>query len=121
MAIRSESGNQRHGKRAEANFNQMHRKTNGAASIGANTVGSDARLFLKMEICGVVAKLLVDTGATLTLISTDLMSKVSDNDRPTLKDMKRQILNAVVTAFAFVVEATSQPNAVHSTQELKLL
>ncbi|XP_065923756.1 uncharacterized protein [Magallana gigas] len=92
--ISSESGNRRYGRRAEANSNQMQNKTNGTASIGANTVGSDAGLFLKMEICGVVAKLLVDTGATLTLISTDLLSKVSDNDKPVLKDMKRQILDA---------------------------
>lgn len=94
FTMRSESGNQRHGKRTEANSNQIHKKTNGAASIGANTVGRDASLFLKIEICGVMAKLLVDSGATLTLKSTDLMSKVSDNDRPTLKDMKRQILDA---------------------------
>lgn len=58
----------------------MHNRTNGTASIGANTVGSDACLFLKMEICDVVAELLVNTGSTLTLIFTDLMSKVSDTD-----------------------------------------
>lgn len=71
----------------------MHNKANGTGN-GTNTVGSDADMFLKMDICGVMANLLVDTGATLTLISTDRLSKVSDNDKLVLKDMKRQILDA---------------------------
>ena len=47
-----------------------------------------------MEICGVVAKLLVDTGATLSLISTTLMERIPEKVRPVLDRASRNVLNA---------------------------
>lgn len=51
-------------------------------------MGLDVGLFLKMEICGVVVKFLVDIGVILIFIFMDLLFKVLDNDKLVLKDMK---------------------------------
>ena len=47
-----------------------------------------------MEICGVAAKLLVDTGATLSLISTTLMKRIPEKARPVLDRASRNVLDA---------------------------
>ena len=54
----------------------------------------DAGLFIEMDVCGVKAKLLVDTGATVSLISTELMSRIPEEDRPRLDSFSRDILDA---------------------------
>lgn len=66
----------------------MQNKINGIVFIGVNIVGLDVGLFLKMEICGVVVKLLVDIGVILIFIFMDLLFRVLDNDKLVLKDMK---------------------------------
>ena len=58
-------------------------KANKNPSIGANSGGLEAGLFIGMKVLrGVAAKLLVDTGATLSLISTTLMERISERARP---------------------------------------
>ena len=47
-------------------------------SVAVNSVGLEAGLFIDMEVCGVAAKLLVDTGATLSLISTTLVERIPE-------------------------------------------
>lgn len=66
----------------------MQNKINEIVFIGVNIVGLDVGLFLKMEICGVVVKFLVDIGVILIFIFMDLLFKVLDNDKLVLKDMK---------------------------------
>ena len=63
-------------------------------SIGANFVGLEAGLFIDMEVCGFAAKLLVDTGATFSLISTTLMKRIPEKARPVLDRASRNVLDA---------------------------
>lgn len=67
--------------KVRASFYQAHSKMIETAFVGANTMGSKAGVFLKI----------LDTGATMILISTELMFRVSNNDLSILKNMKRQV------------------------------
>ena len=63
-------------------------------SIGTKSVGLEAGLFKDMEVCGVAANLLVDTGATLSLILATLMDRIPENARPVLDRASRNVLDA---------------------------
>ena len=63
-------------------------------SIGTKSVGLEAGLFKDMEVCGVAANLLVDTGATLSLIFATLMDRIPENARPVLDRASRNALDA---------------------------
>ena len=69
-------------------------KTGDNTPINASPVGLEAGLFIEMDICGVKAKLLVDTGATVTLISTRLFHRIPEENQPKLSPFSRAILDA---------------------------
>ena len=70
-------------------------KTKGRHSpIGSNTVGLESGLFVNAKINGLDSKLLVDTGATLTLISAKLMEHIARQDTPELFPMERDVWDA---------------------------
>jgi hypothetical protein len=69
-------------------------KTSDNTPINASPVGLEAGLFIEMDVCGVKAKLLVDTGATVTLISTRLFHRIPEENQPKLSPFCRAILDA---------------------------
>ena len=69
-------------------------KTGDKTPINASPVGLEAGLFIEMDVCGVKAKLLVDTGATVTLISTRLFHRIPEENQPKLSPFSRAILDA---------------------------
>lgn len=52
------------------------------SSIGASLAGTEADMFLRVTLCGMKAKVLVDIGVTLHLVSRRLMDQVTEALRP---------------------------------------
>jgi hypothetical protein len=51
-------------------------------------------VFIEMDVCSVKAKLLVDTVATVVLISTRLFYRIPEEKQPKLSPFSRAILDA---------------------------
>lgn len=63
-------------------------------SIGAGSSLEEAGLYIKVKVPGMHAKFLVDTGATLTLLSQTLYETMPQETRPRLQNSKQNILAA---------------------------
>jgi predicted aspartyl protease len=58
-------------------------------TIGVNKPASEAGVFIRAKVNGVNADMLIDIGATVTLISNDLFKKM---ENPLITTMNREIL-----------------------------
>jgi predicted aspartyl protease len=61
-------------------------------SVGVHKLAPEAGMFIKAKVNGVITNLLIDTGATVTLISTGFIKDMSN--MPTLSPSQRDILTA---------------------------
>ena len=61
------------------------------ASVGVHKLSPEAGMFLKAKVNGVIANLLIDTGATVTIINTKLFKQMPD---VSLSPSQRDILTA---------------------------
>ena len=61
-------------------------------SVGVHKLAPEAGMFIKAKVNGVNTNLLIDTGATVTLISTSFFKDM--NNMPTLSPSQRDILTA---------------------------
>uniref|UniRef100_A0A8W8NC53 Peptidase A2 domain-containing protein n=1 Tax=Magallana gigas TaxID=29159 RepID=A0A8W8NC53_MAGGI len=64
------------------------------ANIGANTSNHEAGIFLQTKQNEVQAKMLIDTGASLTLISKKIYDLMPQHTRPILEASSQRVLNA---------------------------
>lgn len=64
------------------------------ANIGANTSNHEAGIFLQTKVNEVQAKMLIDTGASLTLISKKIYDLMPQHTRPILEASSQKVLNA---------------------------
>jgi predicted aspartyl protease len=60
--------------------------------VGVHKLAPEAGMFIKAKVNGVITNLLIDTGATVTLISTGFFKDM--NNKPTLSPSQRDILTA---------------------------
>jgi predicted aspartyl protease len=60
--------------------------------VGVHKLAPEADMFIKAKVNGVITNLLIDTGATVTLISTGFIKDMSN--MPTLTPSQRDILTA---------------------------
>ncbi|XP_021371063.1 uncharacterized protein LOC110461754 [Mizuhopecten yessoensis] len=73
---------------------RRRKQTEQKANIGVSSAVHEAGMYIKTDIHGAKAKLLVDTGATITLISEDLYNHISQAARPELKQISKEVLTA---------------------------
>lgn len=64
------------------------------ANIGANTSNHKAGIFLQTKVNEIQAKMLIDTGASLTLISKKIYDLIPQHSRPILEEISQRVLNA---------------------------
>ena len=62
--------------------------------LGISSAARDAGLYMKASIHNVPVRLLVDTGATITIISKEVYEKMTDTMRPYLQPVERDIVTA---------------------------
>lgn len=62
--------------------------------VGANNLCDEAGIFVQGNLNGSSAKLLIDTGAFLTLVSRRFYDKLQNEERPELTESAQRILNA---------------------------
>lgn len=67
-------------------------RSNGSIGVGSSL--EDAGLYIKVKVHGMHAKFLVDTGATLTLLSQTLYETMPQKTRPRLQISMQNILDA---------------------------
>ena len=63
-------------------------------SVGANNIGLEAGMFLRANVQGVDVLLLVDTGATLTLVSNEVAGRISKELMTNLDPMCKSVYDA---------------------------
>lgn len=64
------------------------------ANIGANTSNQEAGIFLQTKVNEVQAKMLIDTGASLILISKKIYELIPPHTLPILEASSQKVLNA---------------------------
>ncbi|CAC5414114.1 unnamed protein product [Mytilus coruscus] len=73
--------------------NQNYEKSDSTPrKVGVHKLSPDAGMFLKAKVNGIITDLLIDTGATVTVISTKMFTKMSN--MPNLIPTERDILTA---------------------------
>ena len=77
-----------------ANPLQTRRKRKQSAGIGTSSAVHEAGLYVKANVQGLNTKLLVDTGATITLISKEVYDRLPTSVKPTLRKVEQDILAA---------------------------
>ena len=63
-------------------------------SIGVSSAAQEACMYVEADIHQVKCKLLVDTGATVSIVSNDIYQKIPDVARPTLTSTNQDVLTA---------------------------
>ena len=63
-------------------------------SIGVSSVVQEAGMYVEADIHQVKCKLLVDTGATISIVSNNVYQKIPDVARPTLTSTNQEVLTA---------------------------
>ena len=63
-------------------------------SIGVSSAAQEACMYVETDIHQVKCKLLVDTGATVSIVSNDIYQKIPDVARPTLTSTNQDVLTA---------------------------
>ncbi|CAG2251650.1 unnamed protein product [Mytilus edulis] len=62
--------------------------------LGSNTLNNEAGLYVELFINGIPAKFLIDTGATVSLVSDTLFEKLKSRDRPIVRQVTQEIIAA---------------------------
>ncbi|XP_071136893.1 uncharacterized protein [Mytilus edulis] len=62
--------------------------------LGSNTLNNEAGLYVELFINGIPAKFLIDTGATVSLVSDTLFEKLKSRDRLSLRQVTQEIIAA---------------------------
>ncbi|PJE78497.1 hypothetical protein CI610_02561 [invertebrate metagenome] len=65
-----------------------------SAGIGISSAAQEAGLYINAEVQHTKVKLLVDTGATVTILSQESYEKIPEERRPKLKEVKKDIMAA---------------------------
>jgi hypothetical protein len=65
-------------------------------SIGVSSAAQEAGMYVEADIHQVKCKLLVDTGATVSIVSNDIYQKIPDVARPTLTSTNQEVLGLVL-------------------------
>ena len=63
-------------------------------SIGVSSAAQEAGMYIEADIHQGKCKLLVDTGATVSIVSNDIYQKILDVARPTLTSSNQEVLTA---------------------------
>jgi hypothetical protein len=63
-------------------------------SIGVSSAAQEAGMYVKADIHQIKCKLLVDTGATVSIVSNDIYQKIPGVARPTLTSTNQEVLTA---------------------------
>ena len=63
-------------------------------SIGVSSAAQETCMYVETDIHQVKCKLLVDTGATVSIVSNDIYQKIHDVARPTLTSTNQEVLTA---------------------------
>ena len=66
--------------------------TTNHGSIGVSSAVQEAGMYVEANIHQVKCKLLVDTGATVSIASNDIYQKIPDVARPTLTSTNQEVL-----------------------------
>ena len=74
--------------RSEVTINQSSIQ----GSIGVSSAPQEAGMYVEADIHQVKCKLLVDTGATVSIVSNDIYQKIPDVARPTLTSINQEVL-----------------------------
>jgi hypothetical protein len=69
-------------------------QSNIQGSIGVSSGAQEAGMYVEADIHQVKCKLLVDTGATVSIVSNDMYKKIPDVARPTLTSTNQEVLTA---------------------------
>ncbi|XP_033739317.1 uncharacterized protein LOC117326704 [Pecten maximus] len=70
------------------------RSSKPSAGIGVSSAAQEAGLYINAEVQHTKVKLLVDTGATVTILSQESYEKIPEERRPKLKEVKKDIMAA---------------------------
>lgn len=70
------------------------KERNLSPSVGTNTANDEAGMYVDVTINGRQARVLVDTGATVSLISHQLFYAIEEANRPCLSRISQQIISA---------------------------
>ncbi|CAG2251645.1 unnamed protein product [Mytilus edulis] len=62
--------------------------------LGSNTLNDEAGLYVELFINGIPAKFLIDTGATVSLVSDTLFEKLKSRDRPSVRQVTQEMIAA---------------------------
>ena len=76
--------------------------------VGGSTVSNEAGIFIEAEVNGTRTKLLIDTGASLTLVSKKLHDMIAQENRPELSDSAQKVFNASGNALTHYGKAEFQ-------------
>ena len=63
-------------------------------NVGASTMNNEAGIYVQAMINGSKSKMLIDTGASLTLISKKVYDLINHNSRPKLQESAQKVFNA---------------------------
>ncbi|XP_065927594.1 uncharacterized protein [Magallana gigas] len=73
---------------------RRRKQRNAQGYVGESTMINESGIFVEADIHGVRSKMLIDTGASLTLISKRVHDIISAEKRPALEESGQKVLNA---------------------------
>ncbi|CAG2213721.1 unnamed protein product [Mytilus edulis] len=74
--------------------NRSGKRKHKSLYLGSNTLNNEAGLYVELFINGIPAKFLIDTGATVSLVSDTLFEKLKSRDRPSVRQVTQEIIAA---------------------------
>ncbi|XP_069109267.1 uncharacterized protein [Argopecten irradians] len=78
----------------QVNTRRRQRRKKPRAGIGSSTAVQEAGMYIAAELHGTKVNLLVDTGATVTIISERVFDQVPDSAKPRLSQVRQEVLTA---------------------------
>jgi predicted aspartyl protease len=73
---------------------RKHRRNQKRAYLGVNTSNKEAGMYIDLKINDVPAKFLVDTGATISLVSNKIFYALDKSKRPEVRQLRQTIVTA---------------------------
>ena len=73
---------------------RRHRRNQKRAYLGVNTSNKEAGMYIDLKINDVPAKFLVDTGATISLVSNKIFYELDKSKRPEVRPLRQTIVTA---------------------------